>query len=290
MPDYFSDRELGSPSRISEEISDAVWGGFIALVRSELDKNSFGLDFPSECPDGEAIAGNNWNNFGLLLRGEISAIPRPLEPQTAPSKYAVLDFVQFCYRHVSEPQQLSYHGFFRHYHLDFDRDAGRTKFHEAVNRIFARNGIAFELQESGDIIRLTNPALQPVLAGAVFRTGDSTLDALLEDSRRKFLDPNPVVRREALEKLWDAWERIKTIEPGGDKKETTKKILDMAAPDPKFRDLLKIDARELTRIGNEFRIRHSETDKAEIHEINQVDYLFQRMFAILMLLLSRRNS
>lgn len=290
MPDYFSDKELGPPSRTSEEISEAAWGGIIALVKSELNKNSFGLDFPLECPDGGAIAGNDWNNFSLLLRGEIPAVPWPLDPEALPDKYAVLDFVQFCYQHVAEPQQPSYHSFYRHYHLDFDRDAGRTAFRESVNRIFARNGIAFELRESGDIIRLANSALQPLLATAVFRTGDSTLDTLLEDSRRRFLDPNPSVRRDALEKLWDAWERIKTIEPGNDKKETTKKILDMAAPEPKFRELLEIDARELTRIGNEFRIRHSETDKAEIDEAEQVDYLFHRMFSMVILLLSRRGS
>src|SRR5206468_9143854 len=111
-----------------------------------------------------------------------------------------------------------------------------------------------------------------------------------EDSRRKFLDPDPAVRRESLEKLWDAWERIKTIEPAADKKQATKKILDHAAPEIRFRDLLETDARELTRIGNDFRIRHSETTKAEIYEMEQVDYLFQRMFAMVMLLLNRRSK
>jgi hypothetical protein len=124
----------------------------------------------------------------------------------------------------------------------------------------------------------------------VFRTGDSTLDTLLDDSRRRFLDPRPTIRRDALEKLWDAWERIKTIESGEDKKQTTKMILDTAASEPTFRELLEVDARELTRIGNKFRIRHSETDKVEIHEAAQVDYLFHRMFAIVMLLLSCRGS
>ena len=90
--------------------------------------------------------------------------------------------------------------------------------------------------------------------------------------------------------MWDAWERIKTIEPGRDKKESAKKILDMAATEPKFRGLLEMDAQELTDIGNEFRIRHSETNKTEIQEVEQVDYLFHRMFAIVMLLLSKRGS
>lgn len=260
------------------------------MVKSELNQNSFGLDFPSECPDGGAVDSNDWDNFSLLLRGEIRGISWPLDSDSVLDKYAILDLVQFCFQHIAEPQQGYYHSFYRHHHLTFERDAGRMRFRQSINRIFGRNGIAFDLRESGDIVRLANPALQPILAAAVFRTGDSTLDTLLEDSRRKFLDPSPTVRRDALEKLWDAWERIKTIEFGEDKKQTTKMILDMAASEPMFRELLEIDALELTRIGNKFRIRHSETDKVEIHEVTQVDYLFQRMFAIVMLLLSCHRS
>lgn len=290
MAQYFSDSERGTPPRISEEISLSVWGALVAVVKSELNQNSFGLDFPSECPDGGAVDGNDWNNFSLVLRGEIPDIPWPLAPDPLPDKYATLDLVQFCFQHIAEPQQGYYHGFYRHHHLTFDRDAGKKRFRESVNRIFGRNGIAFDLQDSGDIVRLANPALQPILAAAVFKTGDSTLDTLLEDSRRNFLDPKPTVRHDALEKLWDAWERTKTIESGENKKETTKMILDAAASEPSFRELLEIDARELTRVGNKFRIRHSETDKVEIQEAAQVDYLFQRMFAMVMLLLSCRGS
>jgi hypothetical protein len=260
------------------------------MIKSDLNQNCFGLDFPSECPDGGAVDGNDWNNFSLVLLGEISGIAWPLEPDPVPDKYAILDLVQFCFQHVAEPEQRYHHSFYRHHHLTFDRDAGKGKFRESVNRIFGRNGIAFELGQSGEIVRLANPALQPVLASAVFRTGDSILDTLLEGSRRKFLDPSPTVRRDALEKLWDAWERIKTIEFGDNKRETTKKILDMAASETTFRELLETDALELTRIGNKFRIRHSETDKIEVGEVAQVDYLFHRMFAIVMLLLSSRRS
>lgn len=290
MHEYFSDKELGLPAQTSEEIDQGPWGGIVAVIRSELDKDSFGLAFPSECPDGGAVAGNDWGNFSLLLGGEIPNVPWPLRPDPIPNKFAVLDLIQFCYRHVAEPKQLAYHSYFNHHHLSFDREAGRQTFRQSINRIFARNGIAFDLQESGSIIRLADPALQPILASAVFDSGDTTLDMLLEDSRRKFLDPDPAVRRESLEKLWDALERIKTIEPGHDKKQATKKILDHAAPEPRFRDLLETDARELTRIGNEFRIRHSETTKTEIYETEQVDYLFQRTFALVMLLLKRRGK
>jgi len=290
MQEYFSDKELGPRSRTIEEISEAAWGGIIGIINSELKKSSFGLDFPLECPDGGATAGNDRDNFSMCLRGEISAIPWPLELTPVPHKFAILDLVQFCYNHIAQAQSHYYHSFFQHDHFNFDRDAGRRTFRESVSRIFSRNGIAFELEESGKIIRLTNPILQTLLSSAIFETGDVTLDSLLEDSRCRFLNRDPVVRGEALEKLWDAWERIKTIEPGKDKKESTKIILDKVSSNQQFRDLLETEALELTRIGNNFRIRHSETNKEEIDDPAHVDYCFHRMFAMIMLLLKKSQS
>ena len=95
------------------------------------------------------------------------------------------------------------------------------------------------------------------------------------------------MRREALEKLWDAWERMKTLEPGN-KGESTKALLDKAATEPGFRDLLETEARKLTEIGNGFHIRHSETTQTEIQSDNQVDYLFHRLFALIWLVLHAR--
>jgi hypothetical protein len=75
-------------------------------------------------------------------------------------------------------------------------------------------------------------------------------------SRQKFLNRSLNVRRESLEKLWDAWERLKTVEPGKDKKASAKALLDKAAVEPNFRNKLEQEARELTDIGNTFMIRH----------------------------------
>ena len=49
---------------------------------------------------------------------------------------------------------------------------------------------------------------------------------MLETARRKFLDPDEAIRREALEKLWDAFERIKTVGPGTDKAAKAEAMLD----------------------------------------------------------------
>jgi hypothetical protein len=124
-----------------------------------------------------------------------------------------------------------------------------------------------------------------VLAEATFHTGDTSLDELLEAARQKFLNSSIDVRRESLEKLWDAWERLKTIEVAGDKKASIKALLDKVSTEPVLRTKIDEEARELTEIGNTFMIRHTETDKIPVVESAQVDYFFHRMFAMVRLLL-----
>lgn len=123
------------------------------------------------------------------------------------------------------------------------------------------------------------------LACATFDTSDLILDGLLDTARHKFLEPNDRDRREALEKLWDAWERLKTLEGGGDKKTATGILLHRASPDPAFRQVLEVEARALTDIGNSFMIRHTEVGKTPIQNNEHVDYLFHRMFDLIRLLL-----
>jgi len=172
-----------------------------------------------------------------------------------------------------------------HSHYSYDQKAGRAKFEQDVNRIFERNGVAFDLKH-GEVIRIAPTGLQEALAETVFHSGDSVLDEILEAARLKFLNRSLEVRREALEKLWDGWERLKTLEPGSDKKASATALLAKAAQEPNFLARLDSEARELTDIGNKFMIRHTETDKIPIRDSAQVDYLFHRMFSLIRMLLA----
>ena len=51
--------------------------------------------------------------------------------------------------------------------------------------------------------------------------------------------------RESLEKLWDAWERLKTVEPGRDKKASARALLDQATREPVFRQMIEDEANAL---------------------------------------------
>ena len=92
-----------------------------------------------------------------------------------------------------------------------------------------------------------------------------------------------------VEKLWDAWERLKTILPGN-KKTSVRALLDSAVAEPTLRERIDQEARELTDIGNTFMIRHHETDNVPITDSHHVDYLFHRMFALILMILRVRGT
>jgi hypothetical protein len=79
------------------------------------------------------------------------------------------------------------------------------------------------------------------MSEAMISTGDMVLDQMLEESRTKFSNPVPAIRREALERLWDCWERLKSLEYPTDKKRSIGALLDKAAGDSLFRSMLEED-------------------------------------------------
>lgn len=147
---------------------------------------------------------------------------------------------------------------------------------------------------SRDIERLTeHRPLPPFLIDAMGKlptSGDATLDGLLDDATRKFRDSAPASRREAVERLWDAWERIKSLDASNDKRLSVQILLDGAAAEPQFRKLLEAEARTLTDIGNHFHIRHFETNRTQIAVVEHYDYLFHRLYALIHLLLFSRDN
>ena len=292
---YFSEKEKGELPRERGEVCESAWGGIRALIRACVDDGSFGASYPRTCEDGPVPVGCDESTFWPALRAEVPTLPEgswfdPFEKQ--PRTLDILDTIEFCWRCVGKPIQVGYHEFLRHCHLRFDVEAGRGEFRADINRIFRRNGLAYELTKTGHIERLAAPVLREEIASPLSRSGDTELDRMLETARRKFLHPDKATRREALEALWDAWERLKTLSGGPDKKSQIRLILDETAgsSSPEFRDALEREARELTSIGNNFQIRHSETNQEKLAESEHADYLFHRLFCLVQMILRRKNN
>lgn len=284
MRKLFTERQGQVSPRVAEALDEPTRNALLTLVSGRIDDEWFGFSFPDQCGDGYAYAGTDRNRLRETMIGYRVLWPRDVDRDQPPADGSIFDLLEFAYEFIAEAQDPSYHSYMGHSHYSYDRQAGRDKFTADVNRIFERNGVAFELKD-GEVTRMAPALLHESLAEATFNTGDAPLDELLEAARHKFLNRSLDIRRESLEKLWDAWERLKTIEVVGDKKASIKALLDKVSTEPVLRTKIDEEARELTEIGNTFMIRHTETDKIPIVESPQVDYFFHRMFAMVRLLL-----
>ncbi len=113
-------------------------------------------------------------------------------------------------------------------------------------------------------------------------TKDEELNRLIDEAKERFLKPDD--QNVALEKLWDAFERMKTYYDN-DKKKSANRLIEKISIDLDA-SILKNEFDSLTGIGNNYRIRHHESDKKPIQTGSQVKYLFFRMLSLIDLSLS----
>lgn len=95
----------------------------------------------------------------------------------------------------------------------------------------------------------------------------------------------------ATEKIWDAFERLKTFYVDAqkriDKKRSSEILVElMANGNTNFKDEINKEFLLLTSIGNDYRIRHHEVTKIEIKDEEQFKYLFNRCFSLIQFAIS----
>ena len=298
MMTYFTDREFGPKPMVEETIGKVVWQAILSLIETRVNDGSLAYGFPSHCPDGNAIVGTDEDAMWNAIRAEIGDIADEEEERwhdffhlkrsadNEPTTPAILDLVELIARHIAQPTQVRWHDFFSHHHLDFDREEGLLKFVENINRLFLRNGLAYKLTDEGVIQRTVPKPLAERLKRTEFRTGDQELDDLLDTAIQRYLLPEPEARQDALEKLWDAFERLKTIE-NQDKRAGVTTLIDRATARDAivFRSTVTEEFRVMTKIGNKLRIRHSEVGQEPLRDNGEKDYLFMRLFSLIWLML-----
>jgi len=293
--EYFSDKELGSRELSSEEISAEVWNGIVAVYGSFILKNALAGCYPEECPDGQGISGCNKAQLENAIKAEIPGIAIPIRSHSKsgfafkndefhlPDKYSILDFLEKIYRNIKDPTTIGrYHEFYNHAHYSFsDTGVFKSRFRERINTIFGRNGIVFFIDESGQIKRSIPKSIAKIITDIRFSTGDSRLNELLEMAYSKFLLPRTDRRFESLEKIWDAFERLKTYFEENKKNSASTLIKVVAENNPLFSEHIESEFKELTTIGNKFQIRHFERDKVQLQSNLHIDYLFYRMSCLI---------
>lgn len=200
------------------------------------------------------------------------------------NKYAILDSIEFVYKNLWDYKVGQYHSYFKHDHLELlNTRACRENFRGEVNQMFERNGIIFYLDTDGEIKRQLPAELDSLIQQLKIHTADQRLNELIQQATEDIRKPELKDRTYALEKLWDAFERMKTFYSPDKKTSSTQVFQRAASTTAEFESVLIDESQCLTKIGNKYQIRHFETDKIQITDPKLVDYLYYRMLSLVSL-------
>ncbi|GGH24555.1 hypothetical protein SAMN05444007_103381 [Cribrihabitans marinus] len=294
----FTDREQAPKARTKTVMDRREERAIAAAIRGLYAQDAFGIDFPSTCPDGAGFDGTDAHTFEGALLGAVpemdgwlerAVIPYDGDEPIAPTG-AILDAIEWLAMHVGKPLKGNWHKYYDHHHLSWSRDEGQKEFREAINAVLGRNGLAYEMDPSCRILRVVEGPDAKLLAQARFKTGDQALDGLLETARRRFFDRDQDAGQRAIEALWDGFERLKTQDDPSNKKKSVEAMIAIVAQSDEAKQMINMEMRALTDIGNTWRIRHHEVGKTELGEGTHMrDYLFLRMFSVIRFLLGPRG-
>jgi hypothetical protein len=139
------------------------------------------------------------------------------------------------------------------------------------------------MQDGGYIQRITeNDDIIKEAVDVVKTLEERGTQELVNDALALYHSYHPSSRRDSAEKIWDAFERLKTYYTTLDKKASVEKIIEkMSRDDNAFKQLYNDEFKVLTNIGNTFRIRHHETDKVDISDARHYDYFFNRCLSLI---------
>lgn len=159
----------------------------------------------------------------------------------------------------------------------------KTPFQSAINASLTKDNVPFRLSDRG-LIEILND--HEVLSAEIIKSVDSVSEPgihdLLNEAITKHMQPTFQAHRDAVEKIWDALERLKTYYTTMDKKASATRIEnDMAGGRVEFISLFDAEFKALTDIGNNFRIRHHEINKVDITDMRHFDYLFNRCLSLI---------
>jgi hypothetical protein len=318
--EHVSDRELSEKEPHLENISVSVWNFIVTVYEQLIEDRLLACRFPKkDCSYyPEAITGCDKTALEFSLKGEIPSLKTPVEycrednftpfeswqaeRYGLPDKYVILDFLEFLHKNIVDVieydiddgiyRSLANHYEFytfmhiKHKHYSFsERGKNKALFRKKINDVFRRNGIVFYLDDDGLARRAVPKMIANIISNVEFETEDVELNDMLKVAYHKFTSPHPEMRKEAIDRLWDAFEQLKTYLSSDKKKPAGKIIKDLSGNNVLFGERVEKEFRELTDIGHIFHIRHIERHKSATLTDLQINYLFYRMSSLICLCL-----
>lgn len=155
-------------------------------------------------------------------------------------------------------------------------------FKDEINALLSTTDF-FELSDRGLIIKKEKyNIINDEMKEKIDEVKEPGLKDLLKEAIEKYSEDSNASKKDAVEKIWDVLERLKTYY-GGKKRSAEKIVNDISGNTEFFIELFNKEFTELTRIGNETNIRHFETYKQEITDQRYYDYLFNRCLSLIVL-------
>lgn len=256
--------------------------------------------YPDECRDGYGCCGLDYFKFNEDMEFEIPTLFRRDgivdKPHTTHNifddmpkddefdQYALFDLIEFIAQNIRDITSKNYHSYYRHYDISFGTTNGSaSKFVEEINNIFDKTGLLYRLTTNLEIERIEETAvLSEEIVSNISAIKETGLKELLITAIQKHKSPYLADQKDAVEKIWDALERLKTYYTTLDKKASVTQIVnDIASGQTSYIDLFNLEFKALTDIGNNYRIRHHETNKIDITDIRHYDYFFNRCLSLI---------
>ena len=296
---YYTERHgLRAPIEKTYDITIDMYSLLFACCEKYYDNIAW--KFPSECADGYGCCGVDYKQLNTTLKFEIPNLYRDSYDNMAiPEKsnyglgkspkfdqYSLLDFIEFFAQNIKDIEIGSFHSYFGHHHLSLlDTQDVFNTFRNEINSIFEKTGLLYTSTEEKIVERVVeNSPLSAEIETELQQISEVGTRDLLKDAIILFKTPHPAARQDSVEKIWDALERLKTYYTDLKKNESISKIIqDMANNQSEFETLFETEFRALTQIGNNFRIRHHETDKIDIIDNRHYDYFFNRCLSLISL-------
>lgn len=298
---YYTERH-GMRSPVAKTYDISIEKYALLFQCCEKYYNNLAWKYPAQCPDGQGCCGLDYEQFRLDLRYEIPTLYRDdsdriaipaihhnvFEGDSQPEydQYALLDLIEFFAENVHDVVVGSFHSYWGHHHLTCKNSQNVcVQFRDEINDIFRKTGLLYELNTNLQVERIIeNSPLTPAVESAIAAVGETGTRELLQEALLLHRSPYPADIRNAVEKLWDAYERLKTYYTTMNKRDSANKIIaDMANNQTPYVTLFTNEFKALTDIGNGFRIRHHETDKVEITDVRYYDYFFNRCLSLIAL-------
>ncbi|MCL2234931.1 MAG: hypothetical protein FWB98_00630 [Defluviitaleaceae bacterium] len=296
--ELFTERHgMRSPINRTSTITPDMFGILLECC-SKYYKN-LSHQFPDWCsdyPDNEVCCGLDEDSFNRKMK---FIIPRLYEDgynwMRTPNEYSnydqysLLDLIEYIAKNGEDFEEMNWHSFHRHYHIrHLGTDNFFIEFQKEINGIFDLVGLLFVLTDDKNVERVVyNAILTPSVVNMVNDFQEEGIRELLKDAFHHYKQPHPSSRKTACEKIWDAFEYIKTYHADRKRKSSeTEVIKTIGDKRQEFIELFDKEFKTLWAIGNRFDIRHKGTDVTQITNPLHHEYFFNRCLSLILLVIS----